>query len=777
MSDGLGPGASRGPDDEAYQRQQGGILLADGPSSPQTPPDEKLLKALRSAVGAVFIEEKVDDEDQELVRGLIALVEDRYNEAHPLMWDHRKKWALNDEFFLDNHRASWNPEKHRIEKDLPQSAGGSKVPWTQLNIFKPIIITAAARFLATHPQILIKSGTGDKEAVDSARVAQRVVGQFEWYRQDMESVLAEAIPALLLHGTVVLKVEWNPKAKHAGKVARYRIGPDGLPIQQTEVGLDEMGGMADVPVFDEQGKPVFEPELDARGKPVMDDEWEGDIVTSVVPAAEFLVDPTASTWRQRGWCMHVGARTPSWIYNLYGVTVQPDGGVKDEHAFSAGSWGRGGRAPAGSKTTLIKELWIEPGTYRYGPEPGQEFTFPKGYMVAVAGGKLLAHGPNPYKHGQPPFIFIPCLRVPRELWGDTIAHSLRSIQASVNKTAAQIQQANDLCANPQWLLPHDVKMPQADMVNTAGIHKRFEPQPHGIVPQLMPGQGVAHSVFAYLEWILGLVQSIAGQHEGGLAGGVPANVEAGVALEAITERDTSRLAITATEIGRGIRQWAWLTMKLWQQFKTDKQTIAVTGRFMETEVFNFSGSQILDSMDVTVVPESVMPSSRSAKFTKAMTLFQLRDEMGRPGISMRELKRRVGEDSPDFMSREQIEIANAREENSACLRDGRPGTLDQFIEVEDHDLHLEEHRIAMVSPEFRRNPRAFEALKAHALKHLMLKQIKQMEEARMMAIMMPPTGASPGPAGAAMPAAPAEPGDPAPAASQAGPGGVQLPFA
>jgi hypothetical protein len=298
-------------------------------------------------------------------------------------------------------------------------------------------------------------------------------------------------------------------------------------------------------------------------------------------------------------------------------------------------------------------------------------------------------------------------------------------------------------------------MPEADRVNTAGIHKRFEPQPHGIVPTLMPGQGVAHSVFAYLEWVLNVVQTIAGQHEGGLAGGVPANVEAGVALEAIAERDTSRLAGTAMEIGRAIRSWAHLTLQLWKQFKSDEETVSVTGRFMETEVFSFSGTQVLDSMDVTVVPESVMPSSRAAKFQKAMTLFTLRDEMGRPAISLRELKRRVGEDTPEFMSREQLELANARQENAEYIKTRSSATLDHHMLIEDHLIHIEEHKLALVSPEFRQDPQAWDALAAHLAKHQLLAQ----QQMLMGGIPGLVPGLGPGMAGGGGPM-PAGPGDP-----------------
>jgi hypothetical protein len=757
-----------------YSRSPGGLALDPGAAEqPDVAEDPtRLVKALRAAVGADFHDGRVDDDDPEQRNGLLALVNERYAEAQPRMWPYRKKWALNEEFFLDNQQASWNPNLNRIERNAPRAPGQPKAPKTQFNVFKPIIITAAARFLSTHPQLLIKSGSGDKDAVDSARVAQRIVGQYEWSRQDMPSVLAEAIPGLLLHGTTILKTEWNQRARYAGKRERKLIGEDGLPVQAMRKAVDTTTGqMVDEPAWEEDGyTPKWEPERDEYGDPIEEDYWEGEIETCVIPAQEFLVDPTATTWKRRSWCMQVSPRSPAWVYDKYEVSVAPDGEMVDAEqssgmAMASRFWRR---ADIATKTVLVKELWIEPGRYRYGSEPHQVFTFPRGYVVVVAGGKVLSHGPNPYDHGRTPFIFIPAIRCPRELWGDTIANSLRVAQVSINKTAGSIQQANDLCANPQWLLPNDVRMPAIDMQATPGLHKRFEPQPHGIIPTLQPGQPIAHSVFAYLEWVMNVIQIISGQHEGGLQGGAPVGVEAGVALEAIAERDTSRLAVTAQEIGRGIREWGELTLKLWQQFKRTEQTVSVTGRFMETEVLTFSGSNVTDKMDVSVAPDSVMPSSRAAKFQKAITLFNLMDELGRRGISLRELKRRIGEDTPEFMSREQVEIANARKENRDFLVDGYTSTTDAMLSVEDQLIHLEEHQLALIDPQFREKPEAWEALYVHFKKHEMLLEM-QRQAAMMQAMAVgggpPQSAGGPPTAGNAppgvLPPLPPEPSDPA----------------
>ena len=742
--------------------QPGGIPLAVPVS--QDEQDERLLKALESAVGAKTVAGRLDDRDPKIAAALVRLVEDRYQEAHPLMWEYRGKWALNEEFFLDRQQSSWNPEKHCVERNIPAQPGMPKSPKTQFNIFKPIIVTAVARFLSTHPQILVKSDSTDKEAVDAARVCQRIVGQHDWQAQDMESILAEALPCLLLHGSVILKVEWDPHHEYRGKRPKLLFDASGQPVRAMDTRVDDLTGafIQEPALEDDQLTPRWEVERDpVTGTQLEEDWWEGSVRTSVVPAPEFLIDPNAPRWQDRDWCMHVSARSVQSIYKTWNVHVPPDTASVDTVYYNSSAWTlRNWQRTARANVALVKELWIEPGTYAWGSEPGEELTFPNGYVIVTAGGKLLSHGPNPYRHRQPPFIFIPCLRAPRDVWGDTWVHSLRVSQASVNKTAAQIQQANDLCANPQWLLPMDTKMPRVDMVATAGVHKRYEPQPHRMKPEMIPGQSVAVAVFRYLDWVLTITQMIAGQHEGGLAGGVPANVEAGVALEAIAERDTSRLAVTATEIGRAIARWAWMVLRLRAQFKTAEENISVVGRFMETEVLHFGDWALLDKMQASVVPESVTPSSRAARFQKAVTLFNLRDESGRPGISMREFKRRIGEDTPEFMTREAIETGNARHENYQFLTMAACETQDMHMLVEDHGLHAEEHQIALVSPEFRANLQAWQACMEHLQKHVRLGAQEMSQAAAAMGPQAPVTQGQPQPSGAAPEGVPSEPGEP-----------------
>jgi hypothetical protein len=713
---------------------------------------QELGRLLETATGGMEVPgEPTDsgDESRDLESVLVRLVEARYHEAEGTLWPLRKKWALNDEFFSDNQWAAWDRDRKVVvsnpRRDYP------RIPRIQLNIFKPTIVTAISRFLATKPQIIVKAGNTDPEAVEGARVAEKVIGVHEWQQQKMDEVLAQALPILMLHGTVILKTEWNPTAgEYLGKKPVLARDEDGEPLQMVDI--DPMSGM-EIPQYEEDGvTPRFMPELDEMGQPILRDAWEGAVETSVVDSTDFIVDPTVTNFRDAMWCMHVTARSPAWVYNRWGVEVGFDGSrpQRRDAAYSRWRQGLGGQyrqADDHGKTVEVKELWIKPGRYKYGKGKDEVITFPKGYVAVVADNKVLSHGENPYDHGELPFVFVPALRVPGELWGDTIANSLRVTQVTLNKTASQITLANDLCGNPQWLIPSDIKLKEADRSNMPGAWKIFEPQPHGLVPTMHPGQGPAAAVFRYLDQILSINQQISGMHEGGLAGGNPPNIEAGVALAALVERDTSRLAYTAMEYGRGIERWTWLNLRLLQQFKTKAEVVSIVGRFMESETVEFSGASIRDDFEVSVVPQSVQPQSKAAKFQEAAGLFQ----MGL--IGPKDALNAMGFEAPEQMTVDQIEIENARNENFEARKFGRVSTPPEYMQLENGALHVEEHRRELLSPTIRADPQAYQALYQHLALHELI-EVQRMQ-AQAAAAAPPPEEAPPEEGGGST--APSEP--------------------
>lgn len=663
--------------------------------------DDSLPKALETAFGERFPGQlSSEDENRlpdrpEILSALVGLVMTKAREADDTMWEHRRNWALNIEYMLDRQWSVWSRKYREIERNPRREHRFA--PRIQLNLFKTIVLTAISRFLSTRPTILIQAGAHDQNVIDAARVANRIVGEYEWARQKMDEILARSLPHIMLMGGCAWKVEWDPDdGNFLFKKPRYVLDPiTGEPVMEQ----DEAGNQLGAP----------QQQVDQiTGRPIFDEVYEGNVRTTVCDPKELLVDPGALTLDDAMWVIHAARRTPAWIFNKYGVRVDADSG--DSQGDSETAFWRSVRESRDAATVTVYEAWLRPGKYPFGPGENEVREFPTGYVITVCGGRVLDHGPNPY--GDLPFVYIPCIRVPREFWGDTWVNSLRSPQASLNKTVSQIVHANDLMGNPQWLLPNGSKVPEADRSSRPAIWIRYEPVLNGLKPEPVQPPTVSIGVFKHLDFLKMVLQDISGQYDGGMKGGSPGGrIESGIALEAIAERDTTRLHATAAEIGRGIEQWAIKTTKLIREFWTQPRLVTVTGTYLESETLEFSGGDMHESFNVKIVPDSVIPQSKHAKFQKAFTLYQA------GLLSARDAKRRMGEETGEELTLEQLQVNKARDENRQARDSGQINTLREEISLHDHVLHIQEHLRALFDPAIQPGSPAWMALYAHTIYH------------------------------------------------------------
>jgi hypothetical protein len=691
---------------------------------------DKLATLIETAVGGLEVSNDVstaessrkNQEDMNLVH----IVQARVEEGERNLWPLFKKMALSTEYYADNPHAAWNHDNNSVIRRPKGSRGGGQARnqhRVSFNLFKTSINAIVARFASTRPQIIVKPGSAQEDVIEAARIAQRVVGEYEWEQQAMEEVLSEATPNLVLHGTTVLKTVWNEKGgRYFGRNPVPAIAADGNPIQAQE--YNPISGIVEGSVNDD-GQPIWVNQMGADGKEILEDEWEGAIETSVVLARDFIVDPTAKSYRTARWVIHRYEMSPTDIYDKWGKEVGAGADdMADDRYRGWYGYNRKQEDPARS-TTTVYELWLKPGTYKFGPQPGDKKTFNQGFVIICTKDRLLDSGPNPYDHGEFPFVFIPAYRIPGEIYGDSISNSLRMLQNSFNKTGAQITLANDLMGNPQWLLPNGCKMPDQDRTNRAGSYKRYESGIQGEKPEIIPGTGVSPSVWRYFDTLRSLFQEISGVREGGLGGGAPGSIESGKALNALIERDVSKLAGIGMEIGRGLKHWSWLTLQLIQQYWTHPRTVNVVGHYQMTETVSFSGVDVKDSFAMAVAPESVMPQTQGIKQAKADAL------LDRGLIRPYEYMRRIGEESAEEFSVEATDVANARAENASARQHGFIPIMStpEQMEVEDHALHMEEHRRELLNPEIRRQPHKWAALYEHYQLHKEMAKAIVQEEA------------------------------------------------
>ena len=647
---------------------------------------------------------------------IVALVNALRRQAEGEMTQYRIRWAMTDAMVSGSQWVGLNPRTNQVEP-LP---GIRSRPRLQINKMKGWLFRTVARLLSTHPQLVVKPGSSEDRIVNSARVTTKVIGEHEWQAQGMDGILSEFNTGFVSHGDGALEVEWNPKGgKYLGKVQKPMRDAQGNKVQalSQQIVTDPTTGQMSykvTPAVDPSDgmSPIWEPERDDNGEPVMIDSWEGCTETSYIRSADIFSEPGVARPDDSMWWLVSVAKTPAYVFDRWNVEVQPDGTSRTAEQFRFNRMQRWNNI---TNTVMVDKLWIKKGTYRYGVGPNDVVTFAKGYVAVVCGNKLLDAGPNPYDHGEIPVIFERAYPQDGQMRGDTFMNDLRDVQVGYNKAKSIFAFGMEMHADPQWAIPNSCNVPTADKRNGPGTIWRYDTDPTGAKPERIEGTTPPNAVLTFAEGLNEDGADIAGQHEGGMAGGVPANIEAGVALEALVERDTTALSPIAMAIGRLLEKWAYLTAQNYKQFVSETRQIAVAGEWNTTEVHEFSGLDIHDSFQFTIVPQSVMPQSKAAEFQKNMVMYQagLLGPVGSPQAA-REFMKRTGEDMAEVMSLDQMQASNARTENYTATTTGAVNTPPELVMFDDPQIHGEEHMRALLDRDFAAtNPQGWMALAQH----------------------------------------------------------------
>lgn len=585
---------------------------------------------------------------------LVMMVEDMYRSSRDdAYWERRGESELNRAFYRNKSYAIWYDDTHELDEDPPSSNPYEKR--FQYPLFTNFVITGSSRIAAAHPVVLVHPAAGDQVSADNALVCQRGL-DYEWNRQDVSRTLARASVPWMLDGTMVLACEYDPSAG---------------------------------PIEEETGLP------------------RGEIVTRHVRTHNFLIDPAAVEGvNDAMWCGEASRQSCARIFSEWGVAVQPDGWSDDDRINVEGS-----RHMQVDRTTVIR-IWLKPGRYRV---HDGVLDLPRGAVTTIANGKILEEPKaNPYEHGRFPYHMAQALPNDASPFGETIYAGLRPLQVALDKTMTQAADANEHMAMPVWLEPLGAEMTDADFVGRSGLRMRFD-ESAGLIPMRVDGKGAAPSVYKMIDLIIKGFSLVTGITEGGMLGGAPVNVESGVGLEALTERDTSRLAITALALGGAVRWWGETTLALVRQFWSTPRMIRVAGRMAESEVFMFSSTNVEDGQQVRVVAESLEPQSRMSKMQETLALLQ------HGIISIEDAKFILARDVITDQTEYAAQLNAAKDEGLQAELYGRIFTPVEAMALEDHDTHLKQHYRDMQKPENRPGPNgisiAWLALLAHVQVH------------------------------------------------------------
>lgn len=661
-----------------------------------------------------------------------------------------KRWDEGKEFrAAADIQAFWNLAFYRgyqwlYEGDRRSATTLQRLPVDADDPDAPVMLTvnkvgsrvdrAIAEVTSNTPGIECRPVSEEDADMDAARVGTRISAA-EDRRQDIETLLPETYSWVVPCGWAYWQLTWNHED------GRY-VGDDP------------------------------DPQLAAEG--IRKALHEGNCEAKIRPHFEVVLHPMATdAWDSR-WAITQSAMTEEEIYQVYNKFVEKGIGllvISDELGSLATT-----KQLRKQERIAVRQFWLR---------PGQDRSCPEGMVFTWAGETVLeAAKPWPYKRttrlpliqfnyyppqggyfGRTPVSDLIDLQV-----GYNVARSLEADIASRMLPKAFYQDGSfepeEVSARFEWVpVLSGAQMPQVESFDAGWM------QQHELVMKRAD------------------MEMDERMHQPDSARGAAAGTSPAAGTMAQQEAARKPYSIPAKMQARALKRFGWQRLMLIRQYWREERLVRTWSRAGTLSVERFQKADVDRELDTEVRAESILPRSKAAQAQLALQLMQAKT----PGFDIRHFVRMIDLPGTDIISEMyDADERHAERENQYLATRGRKAPappknpeendpafakwVDEISKLvpwvtprDNHPVHIETHRLHMISPEFERYPDKVKALfEAHIQQHEMI--LGQRQQAQQAAQALPGQGGLPaGNNGQAGP--PQIPGIAELAGLQGGPGG------
>ncbi len=622
--------------------------------------------------------DNINKELEELAESIIEDFKNRQQERKR----YEANWQLNINFFIGNQYCAINNNNEVVDFE-------KQFFWQEREVYNhiaPILEQRLSKLAKVRPTMTVVPFSDSDQDINCAKVSKNILKATS-YKLNLSRIISEATVWSELCGTVFYKVTWN-----------NNLG--------TTLGIDNEGNSI----------------------------HEGDVQIDVV--SPFEIFPDSSTYSNIDDCksiMQARVYSVDTIKDMWGIDVEG----KDLDVFTldsvnlAGGLGYYGKVNKAGKTVkhnsaLVIEKYEMP-----------TIDYPNGRLIIVADKKVVYIGELPYinksenKRGFP-FISQCSIQNPNCLWGGSVVERCIPIQRSYN--AIKNRKHEFLNRISMGVMAVEDGSVDTDNLEEEGmapgkvlIYRQGSP-----IPKLL-SSGSVPSDFAYEEdRLLNEFLTVSGVSDLLRNSSLTTNLS-GVALELLIEQDEARLISSAEEIRQAVKEISKHILRLYKQFINGKTSSKLISNNGNIEMFYWNKSDI-NSDDVVFETENELNESLAQKRNMIFEIFNsglLHDENGKLNNSVRyklleQLGLGIWENTQDIKT---LQIKRADKENLQLLDTHH---IDMPREIDNHDLHINEHTCFMLSDEFekasKRNTNIEKLMLEHIRQHKQFRQITNEKE-------------------------------------------------
>ena len=350
--------------------------------------------------------------------------------------------------------------------------------------------------------------------------------------------------------------------------------------------------------------------------------------------------------------------------------------------------------------------------------------YKNGRVIIVAGDKLLYMGELPFvnkpegKRGFP-FVRQTSIEQAGSFWGSSIIERLIPIQRAYN--AVKNRKHEFLNRLSMGILTVEDGSVDTENLEEEGLSpgKVLIYRQGSQAPYIMDNGSIPVDFTEEEERLLNEFIQISGVSDLMLNSKINSANISGTALEILLDQDNTRLANTSDQIKYATKKIARHILRLYKQFATSPRLTKLIGENGSVEMFYFNSADI-NSDDVIFETEHELGETLSQKrefIFKLLNAGLLYDENGKLSDSVRTqtlemLGFGIFENKNDLTS---LHIQRANKEIIDLLNSD---INLEVLEIDDHELHINQHIGFMLGSEYEKQIKIYPALKDKVLEHI-----------------------------------------------------------
>jgi hypothetical protein len=337
--------------------------------------------------------------------------------------------------------------------------------------------------------------------------------------------------------------------------------------------------------------------------------FEGEIKVDVMSPFDVYLDDSAQIFEDCKWAICVHPMTPDEIKKRYGVLLKSNAINRYPDEVLPGMFGNIEAKTEENVRIVYMGYFLPSAKY---PE-GRYVVFTKDPSI------VLFESSWPYPFEELPLVKFPGVRVPGQLWDQSVVEHAIPLQKELNRTLSQMIEYKNLTLKPQMIAP--VGSLRQRITDEPGAIFEYNPVA-GRVPEQMPLPGLPAYVFDHLQDIGARLRDMFGLNEV-VEGSVPPNVEAGVAIDLLQEAASDRLAPQILMMEKSLERAGNLMLELAQQYYQEPRILMLKGPGSKPKVERFESADIIAGVQIKVEAGSGLPRTRAGKQARVMQMLQM----------------------------------------------------------------------------------------------------------------------------------------------------------